>query len=92
LPALHATHASPALPQTALLVPLWQTPFASQQPVAQLPALQPHTPSRHCWPAAHARQAEPFAPQAADEICVTQVEPAQQPFEQSPAPQYPTHA
>jgi hypothetical protein len=36
------THATPPLPQAVLLVPVWQAPWAVQQPVAQLWASQMH--------------------------------------------------
>jgi hypothetical protein len=92
LPKLHATHSAPPSPHPVLFVPAWQTPVASQQPFGQLAASQTHAPSTHPCPDGHATQAAPFAPHAAVVGDVTQVAPLQQPFVQSPAPQYATHA
>jgi hypothetical protein len=39
LPALHAAHAAPPLPQSALAVPGSQTPLALQQPFGHVDAL-----------------------------------------------------
>lgn len=54
--ALQATHAAPLVPQVAVVFD-WQVCAASQQPVAQLPALQVppvHTPLVQVCPTAHA--------------------------------------
>jgi hypothetical protein len=46
-PALHALQAAPWTPQSALVVPVWQMPYESQQPFGQLIASQPHAPPKH---------------------------------------------
>jgi hypothetical protein len=38
----HDSHAPPPLPQSLVVLPFWQTPLASQQPVGQDVALQTH--------------------------------------------------
>jgi hypothetical protein len=93
LPAgVHAAHAAPPAPQTALVSPGWQTPFASQQPVGQLAASHWHTPSTHDWSAGHAVQAAPSMPHWALVGGVTHVVPTQQPVAQSAALQYAVQA
>jgi hypothetical protein len=84
---------APSVPQTALVVPPWQTPFASQQPVGQLVESQTHTPppaaATHSCPVGQAAQAAPLAPQSALEVPGSQVVPLQHPVLQSPAAQNP---
>jgi hypothetical protein len=88
LPALHATHAAPPVPQSALAVPGWQFPLASQQPFGQVVALHPHAPFTHSVPVAHAIHAAPPVPQSAFMVPASHDVPAQHPvvqFVQSPA-------
>lgn len=51
--APHDAQAAPPVPHTALELPGWQSPVASQQPLGQLVASQRHTPAEHRWPAWH---------------------------------------
>jgi hypothetical protein len=86
---------SPSVPQIALVVPGWQMPFASQQPVGQLVASQTHRPppgvATHSCPAGHALQAAPPAPQFALVVPAMQVVPVQQPVVQSAGLQNAAH-
>jgi hypothetical protein len=82
LPAPQAAHAAPPSPHTVLLVPGWQTPFASQQPLGQLAASHKHEPLMHSCPPPHEMQMSPFTPQAPFASPRTQVVPLQQPFGQ----------
>ena len=92
LPALHATQAAPLAPQSALAVPAWQTPLASQQPVGQLFASHLHLPLTHSCPVGHDTQAAPSEPHSALVTDFTQVVPLQQPVAQSAGAQYATQA
>ena len=83
LPPLHAAQAAPPVPQSALAVPGWQTPDASQQPFGQLVASHWHAPSTHSWPAGQVTHAAPFAPHSAFVAGFTQAVPLQQPVAQS---------
>jgi hypothetical protein len=83
-------HACPRTPQALRSVPLWQIPFASQQP-PQLAALHPLlTPSqrppvpavtRQTSPASHFPHWPPFAPHANAELPGKQRSPTQQPVQ-----------
>ncbi len=52
------------MPQSALDVPDWQAPVASQQPLGQLCALHLHAPLTHSCPVKHAAQSAPPVPQS----------------------------
>jgi len=89
---LHATQAAPLEPHAPFAVPAWQFPLPSQQPTAQLAALQAHAPLTHSCPTAHWTHAAPFAPHSAFVAGFTQVVPAQHPDVQFEGPQYATHS
>jgi hypothetical protein len=82
--------ATPFVPQTVFVVPVWHWWFASQQPPGQLSKLQTHAPATHSCPAAHTTHAAPSAPHWESERYVMQVVPSQHPVEQSDASQYAT--
>jgi hypothetical protein len=74
-----------------LVVPVWQTPYASQQPFGQLVALQPHPPAMHSCPVGQATHATPPEPQSTSVFPGRQVVPAQQPAGHDVALQLLTH-
>jgi hypothetical protein len=57
---------APPVPHWVLLVPVWQTPEASQQPVGQLVASQTQRPPEQRWPVA--QTAPPPQEQAPEEV------------------------
>ena len=95
MPTAQASQAAPPVPQIALVVPGWQTPFASQQPAGQLFAshkqLPPPGPATHSCPAGQALQAAPSAPHSVFEVPARQLTPLQQPVAHSAGLQKATH-
>jgi hypothetical protein len=79
-----AWHVPPPLPQAPVVVPAWQVPLLSQQPLGQLLLLHTHLPPEQVWPDAHAVQAPPPLPQAEVEVPAWQVPLLQQPVQQVP--------
>jgi hypothetical protein len=66
-PGGHAVHATPPLPHAVELLPVWQTPVESQQPVGHVDALHVvtlHAPPLQLSPTGHDVQALPPVPHA----------------------------
>jgi hypothetical protein len=77
---LQGSQATPPVPQFWSVFPGTQRPFRSQQPFAQVCALQPHRPSsEHGWPPGHVPQ-----PLALPQLSGPQLRPAQLGTQQSP--------
>ncbi len=89
LPLAHAVHVAPSVPHAAPLVPVRQSPLASQQPkqLMALHALVVHRPppavpgsATHCSPdAAHVTHASPSLPHADGDVPVRHPPALQQP-------------
>jgi hypothetical protein len=79
LPEAQATHAAPPEPQTASLVPVWQSPLLSQQPCGQDDASQTHCSPTQWEPTEHEVQNAPFAPQYMSSVWLRHKRSLQQP-------------
>jgi hypothetical protein len=81
---LHAVHATPPVPQVALL-DVWHLPVASQQPLGHVLASHTQVPCvLHSWLAPHAAHTPPFAPHSWFETGLTHWALAQQPLQLVP--------
>jgi hypothetical protein len=82
-PPEQAVQAIPPAPHAAVVLPGWQLPLASQQPLAQDVVSQTHAEPAHSCPEAHATQAAPSVPQYWVVVPDSHAVPLQQPLAQS---------